>query len=102
TGATGLAPGQRLRVVKCLAYGWSSQRSLPAVRDQVVAALTQARHAGWQGLLDGQRAYLDTFWECADVELEGDPELQQAVRFALFHTLQRSDERRVGKGARSR
>ena len=24
----------------------------------------------------------------ADVELEGDPEIQQAVRFALFHVLQ--------------
>ena len=30
---------RRLRVVKFLAYGWSSQRSLPALRDQVAAAL---------------------------------------------------------------
>jgi alpha,alpha-trehalose phosphorylase len=56
TVAANLADGERLRVVKFLAYGWSSQRSLPAVRDQVVAALTQARHAGWHGLLSGQRA----------------------------------------------
>ena len=35
-----------------------------------------------------QREYLDDFWERADVEIEGDGELQQAVRFALFHTLQ--------------
>jgi alpha,alpha-trehalose phosphorylase len=98
TVATQLAPGQRLRVIKFLAYGWSSQRSLPAVRDQVVAALTQARHTGWEGLLDDQRAYLDEFWDCADVELEGDTELQQAVRFALFHTLQagaRAEQRAI-------
>jgi alpha,alpha-trehalose phosphorylase len=98
TVATELAPGQRLRVVKFLAYGWSSQRSLPAVRDQVIAALAQARHTGWQGLVDGQRAYLDEFWSCADVELEGDTELQQAVRFALFHTLQagaRAEQRAI-------
>ena len=63
TVATELAEGARLRVVKFLAYGWSSQRSLPAVRDQVVAALTAARHTGWDGLLDGQRAYLDEFWD---------------------------------------
>ena len=31
-----------------------------------------------------QRAYLDDFWERADVELDGDPALQQAMRFALF------------------
>jgi alpha,alpha-trehalose phosphorylase len=98
TVATELAAGQRLRLVKFLAYGWSSQRSLPAMRDQVVAALTQARHTGWDELLDGQRAYLDEFWDSADVELEGDTELQQAVRFALFHTLQagaRAEQRAI-------
>jgi alpha,alpha-trehalose phosphorylase len=81
-------PGQRLRVVKFLAYGWSSQRSTSALRDQVAAALAEAHHTGWEGLLAGQRTYLDDFWDRADVELEGDAELQQAIRFALFHALQ--------------
>jgi alpha,alpha-trehalose phosphorylase len=92
-------PGQRLRVVKFLAYGWSSQRSTSALREQVAAALAEARHTGWDGLLAGQRSYLDDFWERADVELEGDAELQQAVRFALFHTLQagaRAERRAIG------
>ena len=88
TVATELEPGQRLRLVKFLGYGWSSQRSVPAVRDQVEAALAAATRSGWEGLLGAQRDYLDDFWEHADVELEGDAELQQAVRFALFHTLQ--------------
>jgi alpha,alpha-trehalose phosphorylase len=83
-----VTPGQRLRVVKLLAYGWSSQRSTAALRDQVAAALAEGRRAGWDGLLAGQRGYLDDFWDRADVELEGDAELQQSVRFALFHTLQ--------------
>lgn len=83
-------PGQQLRVIKFLAYGWSSQRSTAALRDQVAAALAEARHTGWDGLLASQRGYLDDFWERADVELEGDAELQQAVRFALFHTVQAS------------
>src|SRR5206468_6722837 len=90
--------GQRLRVVKFLAYGWSSQRSLPALRDQVVAALAEARHTGWDGLLAAQRDYLADFWEHADVELDGDTELQQAVRFGLFHTLQagaRAEQRAI-------
>ncbi len=62
------------------------------------AALAEARHTGWDGLLAEQRAYLDDFWERADVELEGDAELQQAVRFALFHTLQagaRAEQRAI-------
>ena len=82
------APGQGLQVVKLLAYGWSSRRSTAALRDQVVGALALARHTGWEGLLDAQRKYLDDFWERADVELVGDAGLQQALRFALFHTLQ--------------
>src|SRR3954454_8927538 len=85
-----VAPGRPLRLIKFLAYGWSSQRSVPAIRDQVAAALAAARHTGWQRLLDEQQTYLSEFWERADVELEGDAELQQAVRFALFHTLQAS------------
>ncbi|MEA2332493.1 MAG: alpha,alpha-trehalose phosphorylase [Thermoleophilaceae bacterium] len=83
-----LKVGTKLRMVKFLAYGWSGQRSLPAVRDQVEAALVEARHTGWDGLLAGQREALDDFWHRADVELEGDLEIQQAVRFGLFHTLQ--------------
>src|ERR671921_1398022 len=88
TVATELEPGQRIRLVKFLGYGWSSQRSLPSVRDQVEAALASARRSGWEGLLNDQRDYLDDFWDRADVELEGDDELQQAVRFALFHVVQ--------------
>ena len=98
TVAADLAPGQRLRVVKFLAYAWSSRRSHPALRDEVVAALAEARHTGWDGLVAGQRAYLDEFWGGADVELDGDTELQQALRFALFHTLQagaRAEQRAI-------
>ncbi len=88
TVAGDIEPGERLRIIKFLAYAWSSRRSHPALRDEVVAALAEARHAGWEGLVAGQRAYLDDFWDRGDVELEGDTELQQALRFALFHTLQ--------------
>ena len=82
--------GSTLGIVKFLAYGWSAERSLPAVVDQVEAALAEARHTGWDGLLASQREALDEFWSRADVELDGDPELQQAVRFGLFHALQAS------------
>ncbi|MGH2916878.1 MAG: glycoside hydrolase family 65 protein, partial [Solirubrobacteraceae bacterium] len=83
-----VSPQSPLRLVKLLSYGWSAQRSVAALRDQVAAAGSGARHTGWEGLLAQQRAYLDDYWERCDVELEGDSELQQAIRFALFHTLQ--------------
>jgi alpha,alpha-trehalose phosphorylase len=83
-----LQPGQRLRLVKFVAYGWSAIRSQPAVSDQVAAALTAAVQLGWEALAAEQRAYLDEFWGRADVEVDGDDRIQQAVRFALFHVLQ--------------
>ncbi|MBF6558056.1 MAG: glycoside hydrolase family 65 protein [Acidimicrobiales bacterium] len=88
TVTTQLEKGQTLRLVKFLGYGWSATRSRPAVHDQVMAAVTGAKLTGWDGLLAEQRAYLDRFWDGADVEVDGDPEIQQAVRFALFHVLQ--------------
>ncbi len=87
---TRLEPGQTLRLVKYIGYGWSAVRSQPAIRDQIVAALSAARATGWEGLLAEQHAFLDDFWARADVEVDGDPEIQQAVRFALFHVLQAS------------
>ncbi|MEW2546902.1 glycosyl hydrolase family 65 protein [Streptomyces sp. NPDC047002] len=93
-----LRPGEVLRVDKVVAYGWSSTRSLPGVRDQVDAALAQAVGTGWTGLVREQRSYLDDFWARADVELDGDEEIQQAVRFALFHVLQagaRAEQRAI-------
>ena len=93
-----LRPGQRLRLVKYLGYGWSAHRSETAVRDQVAAALAGARHAGWEGLSRAQREYLDQFWADADVEID-DPALQQALRFGLYHVLQasaRAERRAIG------
>ncbi|NKQ27131.1 glycoside hydrolase family 65 protein [Streptomyces galbus] len=93
-----LEPGQTLRVEKLVAHGWSAARSRPAMSDQVEAALAAAGHSGWQGLLDEQRDYPDDFWARADVEVDGDEQIQQAVRFALFHVLQagaRAEQRAI-------
>jgi alpha,alpha-trehalose phosphorylase len=88
TLAARIPPGGSLRLVKFLAYGWSSRRSGPALRDQVEAALATAKLAGWDRLVREQRELLDQHWDEADVEIEGDDELQQAVRVGMFHVLQ--------------
>jgi alpha,alpha-trehalose phosphorylase len=88
TVAVDVPAGSTLRVTKYLGYGWSARRSAPALRAQVDAALAGALQTGWDGLVAEQRRYLDDFWATADVEIDGDEELQQAVRFALFHVLQ--------------
>jgi alpha,alpha-trehalose phosphorylase len=88
TVAAEVPQGKELRLVKYLGYGWSSQRSRPALIDQVAGALAAAELVGWDGLLKEQRDFLDAFWAGADVEVDGDVQIQQAVRFGLFHILQ--------------
>jgi len=98
TVSTELAPGQTLRLVKFLAYGWSAERSMPALADQVDAALSAAKRTGWEGLRNQQRDYLDDLWSRADIEIAGDDELQQAVRFSLFQVAQaaaRAEQRAI-------
>jgi alpha,alpha-trehalose phosphorylase len=73
-----------VRVDKFLAYAWGEDASPAAAR----AARDAAADLGFDGLLAAQREYLDEFWDNADVELDGDSEVQQAVRFGLFHVLQ--------------
>ncbi|MDQ2698391.1 MAG: family 65 glycosyl hydrolase [Actinomycetota bacterium] len=97
TITTRLRPGHPLRLVKLVAYGWSHRRGAAALRDQVEAALAIGRLTGWEGLEQGQRAYLERFWDGADVELDGDDALQQAVRVSMFHVLQ-SAARAEGRG----
>src|SRR6185437_5843028 len=98
TATVMLQPGERFELIKFVSYGWSSTRSLPAVRDQVRAALTTAVQTGFDGLLAEQRGYLDDFWDRADVQIDGDTEIQQAARFGLFHVLQagaRAEDRAI-------
>ncbi|HYZ81748.1 MAG TPA: family 65 glycosyl hydrolase, partial [Solirubrobacteraceae bacterium] len=90
TFSTTLHPGEPLRLVKLLAYHWSGVQSPEWLRDQVDASLENALAQGFDGLARAQREFLDAFWADADVQLEGDPELQQALRFGLFHLIQAS------------
>ncbi|WP_026911408.1 glycoside hydrolase family 65 protein [Patulibacter minatonensis] len=94
-----LKPGEPLRIVKFLAYHWSGRQSMDWLRDQVDASLENAIGAGFAGLAAAQRDYLDRYWRVADFQIDGDPELQQAIRFAKYQLLQasaRAETRAVG------
>jgi alpha,alpha-trehalose phosphorylase len=90
TISVALTPGRPLRVTKLLAYHWSAHQSVDWLRDQVDASLEVAVSQGFDELAGRQKEYLDEYWERADIEIDGDPELQQALRFAQFHLLQAS------------
>jgi alpha,alpha-trehalose phosphorylase len=88
TGATTLDVGEHLELTKFVAYGWSSQRSVSALRDQVAAALISAVDSGWDRIVEEQAERFESFWQVADVEIDGPAQIQQAVRFGMFHTYQ--------------
>ena len=88
TIAKQIKPGESVGVTKYVAYGWSSKRSWASIRDQVDGALSTALHTGWDELLAEQEAYVQDFWDGADIEIEGDLSIQQAVRFGLWSVLQ--------------
>ncbi|MCA2216150.1 glycoside hydrolase family 65 protein [Jidongwangia harbinensis] len=73
-----------VRLDKILAYSWGADVSA----DRARADRDEAARLGFDELAARQRAYLDEFWDTADVEIDGDPEVQQGVRFGLFHVLQ--------------
>ena len=98
TAATSLEPGEVFEMTKLVGYGWSAQRSVPALRDQVDAAMLSASHAGWDKLLGEQEQHFADFWDGADVEIDGSPEIQRAVRFGIFHAYQagaRAEQRAI-------
>ncbi|TDB81542.1 glycoside hydrolase family 65 protein [Micromonospora sp. KC721] len=85
-----IRPGDRLRITKFAAYECAPVDGTPPadLAALVAGEAADARKHGFDALLADQRATLDALWQTADVELDGDPELQQAVRFAVFHLLQ--------------
>jgi len=84
TVTAALAAGDRLGLTKTLGYAWSRDATEGSMVDRAVAAVRSGRDGGWERLLADQREALDAFWDRADVEVDGDPELQQALRYDLF------------------
>lgn len=65
------------------------------------AGARAAAAEGFDRLLGEHRAAWATRWEDADIEIDGDPDLQLAVRFSLFHLMgSAADEGEAAVGAR--
>ncbi len=79
-----LEAGEELVLTKVLGYAWSREGDADDVLDLAEAAVVSGVDRGWDGLERTQREVLDDWWEGADVEVDGDAELQQALRYCLF------------------
>ncbi|HEY1135713.1 MAG TPA: glycosyl hydrolase family 65 protein [Nocardioides sp.] len=82
--------GRTVRLDKLVAY--HSSRGVPVreLSDRCDRTLDRVRRLGVPHFHAEQKAWFDRFWADADVRVEGDPALQQAIRFNLFQLAQAS------------
>jgi alpha,alpha-trehalose phosphorylase len=80
--------GRPVTITKVVTY--HSSRGVPAKElvDRCRRTLDRAAEQGVDRQFADQRAWLDDFWARSDVEVPGQPELQQAVRWNLFQIAQ--------------
>ena len=92
--------GQPVVVVKWAAYTDGPQTAdIPDLAALCQLTLDDARVVGRDVLLEEQRDWLAAYWSNADVEIDGSPALQQAVRWCLFELAQatgRAEGRGIG------
>jgi alpha,alpha-trehalose phosphorylase len=86
--AADLIPGQPLQIEKFVTYHQSGTRFAGELMFRVQQTLDRAREIGADAVFAEHEAVVRDFWRDADVELEGAPGLQCALRFNLFHLLQ--------------
>ena len=83
-------PGEPITLTKVVAYHTSRGVPVRELIDRCRRTLDRVRQDGLDQQLADQRAWLDDFWARSDVEIPGQPEVQQAVRWNLFQVLQAS------------
>lgn len=81
-------PGKKITITKTVTYHTS--RNVPAreLVHRCRRTLNRVRTQGVERQLSDQRAWLDDYWARSDVEVEGQPEVQQAIRWNLFQLAQ--------------
>jgi alpha,alpha-trehalose phosphorylase len=91
-------PGQPITLVKYMAYHTSRTAPPEEMCARVERTIDRGVADGFPRLLQEQERYMQDFWERSDVQITMDPatakrsttEVQQAIRFNLFHVLQAS------------
>ena len=65
-------------------------------------AMARCRALGWRGMVAAHETAWQQRWDVSDVVIEGDDEVQQALRFAVYHLTSAAnpEDERVSVGAR--
>ena len=85
-----LAAGESLRLAKYVAYHWAAQAPAGDLLARVGRTLDRAVTIGYDAIEDDHGAHVADFWRRSDIQLDGAPDVQLAVRFNLFQLMQAS------------
>jgi len=77
--------GQTLQVNKFAAVLSSMNHSAAVLDVNAATSAASAAHAGYTQLRNEHAAAWHNKWETSDIEIEGDAEAQQGIRFNIFH-----------------
>jgi len=92
-------PGSPIQLTKYISYHVTLTASKEEMSQRCERTLDRAVSHGFSSLASGQQEYMDEFWRRSDVQVSGlspgstkrsNTEIQQAIRFNLFHILQAS------------
>ena len=82
--------GVPIRITKFFSYHTAKTVSPMELIDRAGRSLDRAIRDGYDSMVASQRSYLDDFWERADIVVEAEPRVQQAIRWNIFQLLQAS------------
>jgi alpha,alpha-trehalose phosphorylase len=98
--AGALTSGAALTIEKFAAYAWSTPGAASDVDElnrRAETSLSAALELGFDRLADAHAAELAKFWQRAELAIDGEPAIEQALRFNLFHVHQSAS--RDGSGS---
>lgn len=98
----GLTPGKTVTLEKYVSYAFTlpfNEGSSDDLLPRAQASLESAIGRGYASLLQRQTKVLSQLWEQADLAIDGDPAVEQALRFNLFHVFKSSSRDSHGTAA---
>ncbi len=95
-------PGETLSLIKYTAIVSSLYCDRKKLVEQSIHEAQKAKNEGWDDLLYEQQKEWNNIWDKMDVQIEGDEEVQQAIRFNIFQIRQnyKGDDPRLNIGSK--
>lgn len=102
SAGTDVKSGDRVTLIKYVSLVSSLYCSHSDLVEQSVEECLQAKEYGWEGLTKDHTDYWKHIWYDTDVVIDGDPEVQQGIRFNIFQLYQtyQGNDPRLNIGAK--